>query len=410
MIEEQQTLSIQQSIDLAVQHHTQGHLPEAESIYQQILQADPSQPVVLHLLGVIAHQIGKNGQAIELITKALAIRPDYAEAHSNLGLAQQELGRLDEAITHYRKAIDIKPDYAEAHYNLGVSLQDLGKLEAAVASYHRALDIKSNMPAAQSNLGGVYRDLGRLEDAATSYQKALRLKPDYAEAHNNLGNVLMSSKRLEEAEKFYRFALKLKPRFATAIDNLCMALESQGKSTEALEYCRKALELDPNNINARVSLAKSFDSLVPVWHTAMMNDKLRNDAYLAALQTAITADTHVLEIGTGSGLLAMMAARCGAKQVTTCEMSPLIATTAKEIISTNGMTDSIDVIAKKSTNLEMGVDLPRPADLLVFEIFSSEFLGEGVLSSIEDAKRRLLGSDGRIIPSGGTIMIALFGG
>ncbi len=55
----QQTLSIQKIIDLAVQHHTAGRLPEAESIYQQILQADPNQPVALHLLGVIAHQVEK---------------------------------------------------------------------------------------------------------------------------------------------------------------------------------------------------------------------------------------------------------------------------------------------------------------------------------------------------------------
>ena len=63
----QQTLAIQESIDLALQHHTAGRLPEAESIYQQILQADPNQPVALHLLGVIAHQVGKNDIAVDLI-------------------------------------------------------------------------------------------------------------------------------------------------------------------------------------------------------------------------------------------------------------------------------------------------------------------------------------------------------
>ena len=98
---EQQTPTIQQSLDLAVQHHTAGRLPEAESIYQQILQADPNQPAALHLLGVIAHQVGKHDVAVDLIMKALAIKPDLAEAHNNLGNALQELGKLDEAITSY---------------------------------------------------------------------------------------------------------------------------------------------------------------------------------------------------------------------------------------------------------------------------------------------------------------------
>jgi len=56
----QQTLTIQQSLDLAVQHHNAGDLPKAEGIYRQILQSEPNQPVALNLLGVIARQVGKN--------------------------------------------------------------------------------------------------------------------------------------------------------------------------------------------------------------------------------------------------------------------------------------------------------------------------------------------------------------
>ena len=47
---QEQTQTIQQAIDLAVQHHQAGDLPKAESVYQQILQTDPNQPVALHLL------------------------------------------------------------------------------------------------------------------------------------------------------------------------------------------------------------------------------------------------------------------------------------------------------------------------------------------------------------------------
>ena len=117
--EHQQTLTIQQAIDLGVEHHNVGRLPEAESIYQQILQAEPNQPAAMHLLGLIAHQVGKNDIAVELIGKALAIIPDYAEAHNNLGNALKEQGKISEAICSYHKALTVKPDYAEAHYNLG---------------------------------------------------------------------------------------------------------------------------------------------------------------------------------------------------------------------------------------------------------------------------------------------------
>jgi hypothetical protein len=117
----------------------------------------------------------------------------------------------------------------------------------------------------------------------------------------------------------------------------------------------------------------------------------------------------VFEIGTGSGLLAMMAAKLGAKQVTTCETVPLIATTAQQIITDNGF-DNIKVIAKKSTEIEIGSDVGAKADILVSEIFSSEMLGEHVLPSLEDAKQRLLKPNGKVIPAAGSIMVGLFTG
>src|SRR5262249_25170908 len=71
---------------------------------------------------------------------------------------------------------------------------------------------------------------------------------------------------------------------------------------------------------------------------------------------------------------------------------------------------SVEVVSKKSTDVVVGVDLPQRANLMVSEILSSELLGEGVLSSIEDAKRRLLEPDAKIIPAMGSIVFALFGG
>ena len=50
------------------------------------------------MLGVIAHQVGRNDKAVDLITKALAIKPDLAEAHNNLGNALRELSKLKEAV------------------------------------------------------------------------------------------------------------------------------------------------------------------------------------------------------------------------------------------------------------------------------------------------------------------------
>jgi hypothetical protein len=89
---------------------------------------------------------------------------------------------------------------------------------------------------------------------------------------------------------------------------------------------------------------------------------------------------------------------------------PLIAETAKQIIKDNKLEARIQVLSKKSTEIEIGDDIIKQADILVSEIFSSELLGEHVLPSLEDAKRRLLKPQGKVIPAAGSIMIGLFTG
>jgi tetratricopeptide (TPR) repeat protein/SAM-dependent methyltransferase len=207
----QQALTIPQYLELAVRHHKAGELPQAERIYQQVLQADPDQPVALHLLGVIAHQAGKNDIAVEFITKALAVKPDYAEAHGNLGNMFKERGLLDRALESYHKALAIQPNLAEAHCNLGSTLKGLGRLREAVESYHKALAIKPDYAEAHNNLGIALKEMGKLHEAVSSYRQAIIIKPDMAEAHHNLGKAFRELGKQDEAFASQRRAVALDP-------------------------------------------------------------------------------------------------------------------------------------------------------------------------------------------------------
>ncbi len=93
-------MTIQQAFDLAIEHHRAGQLNEAESIYRQILAANPRHASSLHHLGLVAHQVGRKEIAVDLIRQAIALQPECpdATAHSNLGSALRDMGQLDEAI------------------------------------------------------------------------------------------------------------------------------------------------------------------------------------------------------------------------------------------------------------------------------------------------------------------------
>ena len=211
-----------------------------------------------HLLGVIAHQVGKHEVAVEYIRRAIGLNGNAAAFHNNLGNALKEQGKLDEAVACYRRALELKPDFAEAHNNLGNALKDQGKLDEAVACYRRALELKPDFAEAHNNLGVALKDQGKLDEAVACCRRALELKPDFAEAHNNLGIAFKDQGKLDEAVACYRRALELKPDFAEAHNNLGIAFKDQGKLDEAVACCRRALELKPDFAEAHNNLGNAL--------------------------------------------------------------------------------------------------------------------------------------------------------
>jgi hypothetical protein len=89
--------------------------------------------------------------ALDAFDRAVAARPDHADAHFNRANTLKQLGRWEEALVGYERAISIKPDYAEAHCNLGGVQSDLKHLDAALTSLDRAIAIDPENATAQCN-------------------------------------------------------------------------------------------------------------------------------------------------------------------------------------------------------------------------------------------------------------------
>jgi SAM-dependent methyltransferase len=142
---------------------------------------------------------------------------------------------------------------------------------------------------------------------------------------------------------------------------------------------------------------------VPRWHFAMLNDAERNTAFEHALQQIDLRGKVVLDIGSGSGLLAMMAARYGAETVISCEVVRPIAAMAQQIVKLNGFADRIKIIPALSFDLAPEVHLPRPADVLVTETFDCGLVGEGVFPTVRHARKHLISPDAFILPAAAKI-------
>jgi predicted RNA methylase len=175
------------------------------------------------------------------------------------------------------------------------------------------------------------------------------------------------------------------------------------QSIDSLDHALHTLRglTDPGHIDARTLRD------IPRWHFAMLNDLERNDAFAVALERVVPANAHVLDIGSGTGLLAMMAVRAGAGHVTTCEANPVLARIAERVIEVNGLADRITVVPRMSTDLVVGRDLPARADLVVSEIVDCGLIGEGILPTVRHARRELLVDGGRMLPEGARLRGAL---
>src|SRR5262245_53327130 len=128
----QQSMTLDQALRLALQHHQAGRTAEAESIYKQILASYPDQSETLNLYAVLAFHTDRAELAEELARKAIQINPSAAGYYTNLGRILAGRGRIDQAIESYEKALSIDPNAFDALNNLANALREKQQMDRAV--------------------------------------------------------------------------------------------------------------------------------------------------------------------------------------------------------------------------------------------------------------------------------------
>jgi predicted O-linked N-acetylglucosamine transferase (SPINDLY family) len=277
-------LTVQQALDLALQHQHAGRLAEAEQIYRQILAADPRNVDALHLLGLIAQRVGHFEAAIELIRQSVALKPDQAVALSNLGNAYCQSGRLDEAVAACQAAIAVDPRMPEPRYNLGNAFFGKGEWDEAVQAYRTAIKLRPDYADAHNNLGSALVRKLRMDEAAESFRRASQLDPTNCHAITNLANVLIDTGRPDEAIAEYQKSLATNPNAAGTYSNLGVAYQQSGRLDDAIFAFRRAISLQPAQADAYHNLLLSLH-----YHSAF-------DAATIASEHAVWNRQHALPL------------------------------------------------------------------------------------------------------------------
>ncbi|KAL5493356.1 hypothetical protein EMCRGX_G014525 [Ephydatia muelleri] len=194
----------------------------------------------------------------------------------------------------------------------------------------------------------------------------------------------------------------------------------EGLVKQAQFFLEAALRVDPDCLGAKENLRALYDRMVMRWHFLMLNDLSRNMAYANAVDRAVSRrpDCCVLDIGSGTGILSMMAARSGAKMVSACDFNETLFSLSRDIVAANGFEGRVNIIHALSTSLTVPRDILNRADLVVTEIVDAGLLGEYIVPTLRHAWKELLlpriprpagveasvcGRGGRVIPRGATV-------
>lgn len=250
--------------DEALALHQAGRLEDADQIYRNILEQDPTHGAALHLSGLVNYEQGRFSEALSLVARALKANPKSADVLIDYSVILQALDRSEEALAQFDQLLNRCPEDARLHYNRGNTLKRLARYDDALASYDRAIELAPDLVVAHQNRAATLVALNRNEEALADYDRVLELLVDPADRVSLLvdrSRVLSRLKRYEEAWEDCEKALERSPDSAEALTQRGAILTEVGRPDEALVQYEHALRVAPDLIGAHLNKGNALGAL-----------------------------------------------------------------------------------------------------------------------------------------------------
>lgn len=280
------------SIDEVIAWHQGGHLFEAKQGYLALLEINPQNVTVLHLLGLLNAEEGNLNNALQLLRKALSIsphdhgislhlanvlkaqgayqeaiqilesvivnHPEFAAPYNNLGTIYYIQENYQEALKVFQKAIDLKPNYVDAYYNLGLTLSKLNQHNQAINSYQNLLEIAPQHVFGQFQLACLLMKTNQYASAINHFLMIEQTHQFHLETQINLANCFLNLGQLEDAKVHYLRAIEIDSNDKQLFFNLGVLHAQQNKMQAAIDNYLQALRLDQNYYPAHNNLAVAY--------------------------------------------------------------------------------------------------------------------------------------------------------
>jgi tetratricopeptide (TPR) repeat protein len=211
-----------------------------------------------------------------------------ATSFYNEGLKLKEAKKPAEAIEKFKKAIALKPNYSEAHYESGWCYNDLKDYLNAIISLRKARIGWSSIPKVHFELGYAFQKTDRVDSALECYKRCLELKPDYSLVFKQLGYIEYDKEKYEAALGYFN-----KYEATTKVDitdylywyRKGFMQNAQKSYTDAILSLNKSLERKKDYINTYLELGyaatrlKQADEAIAYFQKAKAIDSRNHVSY-----------------------------------------------------------------------------------------------------------------------------------
>lgn len=167
-----------QHVMIAGQALDAGRVDEADQQLARVLSAYPDHPEVLRMKAGVHSLRGRHAEAMAMMRRALAQRPQDALYHNTLGTLLGTAGEYEAAIDALRRTCELQPGLALAWYNLGVMLTKCVRNEEATQALQRAVSLAPEYAAARALLADILRTRGMADEAAAEYRRLIAAQPN----------------------------------------------------------------------------------------------------------------------------------------------------------------------------------------------------------------------------------------
>jgi eukaryotic-like serine/threonine-protein kinase len=247
----------------------QGRYPEALSSFERVLSLDDRNDRAYRGLAKAYAATGLPDKAEETWQKAVALRPNSADGHTQFGLFELYRGNYAKAVVELRRALSLAPANTKCMSNLGVALLYAGSLDESRKVLQESIRLEPNY-AGYANLGNLDLKQGRYAEAAADYENALEInKSDYRVWSNLAVAYSMTPGQKERAKDGFlhaatlcREALKANPNDAGILSDLAMFVASEGNERqEPLVLIERALALAPQDTDVQFNAVETYESI-----------------------------------------------------------------------------------------------------------------------------------------------------